>query len=97
MSNMSSIKCTAAGLTAVAIFVLTMTCVASLGAAPPQSSLVAQPAMASQTGMIDRSRKGDRLTVAAQIKVVLLPGCEPQFSSLSRLSPSDFVARRCLT
>jgi hypothetical protein len=96
MSTISSIKCTVAGLMVVAAFVLATTCAASLGAAPSQSSVAT--VLASQTGMIDRSRKGDRLApVAPAIKVVLLPGCEPQFSPLTRLSPSNFAARRCLT
>jgi hypothetical protein len=82
---------------AVALVVLGINFAMSLRAAPSQSELGAQPELVSQGSQVDRSRKTNRISPAAPaIKTTLLPGCEPPFSSLAKLSSSALITR-CLT
>jgi len=82
-------------LSAVAVIVFAMNCVASL-AAPSHSMLIAQSEVTSQASMVDRARKGDRLnSVGLAIRAAPPPGCDSPFSSLVKLSPSNFIGR-CL-
>jgi hypothetical protein len=86
-----------AAFAAVAVVALAMNCVGSSGAAPAQSKVIAQSELLSQAGMIDRSRKGDRLrSVAPAIEAELPEGCDSPFSPLAKLAPANLIAR-CLT
>jgi hypothetical protein len=61
-----------------------------------QSGVLREPELASQASRIDRSRKGDRIRVVPATEAILPPECEPPFSPLVKLAPSNFIAR-CLT
>ena len=61
-----------------------------------QSGPIGRPELVSQVSSVDRSRKGDRITVVRTTKNVLPPGCEPPFSPLAKLPSPNFSAR-CLT
>ena len=63
---------------------------------PLQSGPIGQSELASQVGRVDRSRKGDRITVVRSTKIALPLGCEPPFSPLAKLPSFNFSAR-CLT
>jgi len=66
-------------------------------APPPQSTLVPRVEAPLQAGLVDRSRKGDRLVPAAPVaKTRLPPGCESQSSPLARLAPPNLI-RQCVT
>jgi len=94
----TNLEWTVLGFAAVIAVALTVNGVPSLEAAPSQSVVASQPTAASQAALIDRSRKGHRLSPAAPpIAVVLPPGCESQFGPLTKLVPASSIARRCLT
>ena len=61
-----------------------------------QMGLHGELKLASQASRIDRSRKADRIRVVPATQAVLSPECEPPFSPLAKLAPSNFIAR-CLT
>jgi hypothetical protein len=62
----------------------------------PSHSMLSVPAITSQAGMIDRSRKANRLNLTEpDIKPALPVGCDSPFGSLTKISPS--LAGRCLT
>ena len=98
MANiLAKIKWTSASLAAAAFVVFAPNWVPYLRAAPLQSALTVQLKTDPQAGMIDRSRKSDRLVpTPLAIKIVPPPGCEFPFSPLAKLSPPHEVAR-CLT
>jgi hypothetical protein len=58
-----------------------------------QSGSIARSELVSQVSRIDRSRKGDRITVARAAKNVFPQGCEPPFSPLAKLPSPNFNAR----
>jgi hypothetical protein len=65
--------------------------------APRVEAVVARAETPLQAGLIDRSRKRDRLLPAAPAaKVRLPPGCESQSSPLAKLAPPNLI-RECVT
>ena len=79
----------------LAVVAVATNLLASAGALTSHSSVVTQP---KQITMVDRSRKGDRLTPAAapSIKIALPRGCEASVSSLSKV-PRPSLLWRCVT
>ena len=91
--NLKYLIAAAAG---AAVFVLAMNGVTRLQAAPSHTT-VAQSRSITHDGMVDRSRKGDRLDFVAPATRTGMPiGCDAPFSPLVKLSPSN-VTGRCLT
>jgi hypothetical protein len=92
----SDVKYFIAAAAGVAVFVLAMNGVTRLQAAPSHPT-VAQSRSITQDGMVDRSRKGDRLDFVVPAARRGMPiGCDAPFSPLAKLSPSN-VTGRCLT
>src|SRR5262245_13750036 len=58
------------------------------------TSQVAGPELAA--GTIDRSGKGDRITVVRTSEATVPAECEPPFSPLAKLPSPEFIAR-CVT
>ena len=80
-----------------AVVILAMNWVTKLEAAPSHTTVVAQSRSITHDGMVDRSRKGDRLDfVAPTARSVMPTGCDAPFSPLAKLAPSN-VTGRCLT
>jgi hypothetical protein len=98
MANiLGKLKWTSSGLAAASLLVLAPNWLPFLRAAALQSPLTVQLKSEPQAGMIDRSRKGDRLVPTPfAIRIAPPPGCEFPFSPLAKLSPPHEVAR-CLT
>jgi len=93
----AKLKRTAMALAAAIIVVLSMASAAPVGLISSQAGLIAQFELASQAAMLDRSRKGDRLSSVVPSMATTLPlGCEAPFSSLANFAPSNVVGR-CLT
>jgi hypothetical protein len=68
----------------------------SIEAIPSHSMLSVPAGITLQAGMIDRSRKANRLNLTEpDIKPALPVGCDSPFGSLTKISPS--LAGRCLT
>jgi len=64
---------------------------------PRVETVVARAEAPLQAGLVDRSRKGDRLLPAGPVaKGKLPPGCESQSSPLARLAPPNMI-RQCVT
>jgi hypothetical protein len=98
MANiLGKIKWALSALAVAALVVLAPNSLPFLRAASLQSAPTVQLKTDPQAGMIDRSRKGDRLVpMPLAIKIVPPPGCEFPFSPLAKLSPPHELAR-CLT
>jgi hypothetical protein len=88
------IQWTATQCAMLAVVAVATNLLASAWALTSHSSAVTQ---LKQITMVDRSRKGDRLTPAAPpaIKIVLPRGCEASVSSLTKVPAS--VLWRCVT
>jgi len=93
----SSTKYLIVALAGAAVVVLAMNWATRLEAAPSHTIVVAQSTSSTHDGMVDRSRKGDRLDFVAPATRGGMPiGCDAPFSSLAKLPPSKVVGR-CLT
>ncbi len=80
-----------------ALVILAMNWVTKLEAAASHTMVVAQSRSITHDGMVDRSRKGDRLDFAAPATRRGMPtGCDAPFSPLAKFAPSN-VTGRCLT
>jgi hypothetical protein len=65
-----------------------------IDAVPPHSTLSVPAGITLQAGMIDRSRKANRLNLTEPDSKPALPvGCDSPFSSLTKISPPS--AGRC--
>jgi hypothetical protein len=97
MSISTDLEWTVVGFAAVVAVAAMINSAPSLQAAPSGAPVAAQPLMASQGTMIDRSRKGDRLAPTVRdVKMVLPRGCESQVSPMSQLVPAHLISR-CMT
>jgi hypothetical protein len=86
-----------AALAGAAVAVLAINGVTSLQAAPSDTPAVVQSNAITPGGMVDRSRKGNRLDFVAPATRQGMPaGCDSPLSSLAKPLPSD-IAGRCLT
>ena len=93
----SNSKYIIAAATGAAVVVVAMNCVTRLEAAPSHATVVVQSSSITHDGMVDRSRKGDRLDLVAPAARRGVPiGCDGLFSPLAKFSPSN-VTGRCLT
>jgi hypothetical protein len=91
----SSAKHLIAAATGTAVIILAMNWVAKLEPTPSHTMVVAHSRLITHDGMVDRSRKGDRLD--APITRSMMPtGCDAPFSPLVKHAPPN-VTGRCLT
>ena len=97
LRNIRKTVSAAAQVIALAVLVLAVACVVSVGARSPVAPPIAQPPAISVSSTVDRTLKRDRLPVlspAAERKV--LPGCERPFSPLAK-GPPQLFSGRCVT
>jgi hypothetical protein len=86
-----------AAAAAVAVVVVAMNCATRLEAAPSHTTVAPPSKSITHDGLVDRSRKGDRLDLVAPATRGGMPtGCDAPFSPLAKLSPSNVIGR-CLT
>src|SRR5262245_57163401 len=65
--------------------------------ASSHTTVAAQSRLITQYGMVDRSRKGDRLDFVAPATLREMPtACDAPFSPFASLAPSNVIGR-CLT
>jgi hypothetical protein len=92
-----SAKYLIAAATGAAVIIFAMNWVTKFEAAPSHTTVMAQSRSITHDGMVERSRKGDRLDFSAPITRSVMPtGCDAPFSPLAKHAPPN-VTGRCLT